>query len=484
VREPWQRRDTATAVALVAAAFVARLLTVLMTEVLTSDAAAYLFAAREMGEGTWSVALRRGIHPGYPLMIALVGAATGNLERAGYAVSLIFSSLALVPWFVLVRDMFDRRVALLCGLFYATFTLLVREHADVLTEGFFHFLFLTAVALAWFALQDRGPARAALFGFVAGAAYLTRPEGLYLPLSIGGLAALATVRWWKAHAIDGWAPWRNAAAGVIVFAIAAWPLVVGFHGVTGRWVPLWRGSAAAAMTTLGAPPPPPELQTRGKKEAGVGAALRRLGVKAVQSKLAFVLPFAAAAFVLLRRRLPGLATAFLICLSAGYLIGPFLAAAGGYSTSHRHMLLPLIFLSPFAALPCVEMHGMLVRRRDPLLVHRACAGACAVFFVSMLAMSVRPRRTEDVPVRDAAAWLASRMEPDAVAYTNTDHAAWYLGRRPRMLPPSPDGFALQSGEYALVVDHDPCLAALRQHATCIFRNARASVFASARSSPR
>ncbi|MDX6727200.1 MAG: hypothetical protein QOK49_2005 [Baekduia sp.] len=149
--------------------------------------------------------------PGFPLMLAaadrVLGASVAT-ERAAQAVA--GAAVAVMAWWV-AREIWGARTALAAGLLVALSPVLVLFDASLISEQLFTALLLGALACA---LHARGRLRwAVAAGVLAGAAALTRPEGLALALGValcaGGRRAAAAV---LAATVVCVAPWtvRNA----------------------------------------------------------------------------------------------------------------------------------------------------------------------------------------------------------------------------------------------------------------------------------
>ncbi|MBI2932222.1 MAG: glycosyltransferase family 39 protein [Planctomycetes bacterium] len=432
---PWTRRDTLAAAAVAALALAVRLVQASFADVIGTDSSAFLLGAREIALGDWATSLRYGIHPGYPLAILVFGWPLGDLEAGAYAASVLFSSLAVVPVYALARDMASRRVAVVSALLFACLPYFILEHADIMTEGLFHFLFVTSATLAWFSVTRASLRLYLLTAFAAAMAYLTRPEGIYLPAALVGLTgfALAARR----------VPWKTAAFAAItvaLFVMISLPLLLGFRGVTGTWSLTRRGSAETAVAGFTSSQAPP---------ADWGRALTKHAYELNRCTMGVGLALIALGFVFLRGRLRPLGTLYLLCLSLGYSVPPLMASARGYPLSHRYVLVTVLFLLPFAALGCVAATDKLARRWDPRVVHRVAAVVMAAMMLGFIVRAVHPRVDRERTVKEAAEWLRRRGLERATAYSNTSKINWYVGRR---VPELPKGAAveLREGEVAVI----------------------------------
>lgn len=451
----WEKRDTLAVCSIAALALAVRLVLAAMTDVIGTDASSFLLFARDMTYGQWGGWLRKGIHPGYPVAIALAGSLIGNLERGAYIVSVFASSASVVPFHALVRDIAGRRVAILSALGVACFPPLVLEHADIMAEGLFHLFFLSAIALAWFAVVTPRPAFHALAGCVGALAYFTRPEGAYVPIAAVGLAVLALAgAWWRRRPARPLALAHATLAAVLFVAVSS-PMLLALRNVAGEWTLTWRGSAAAAMSAFRKEPPPPELRFSNPRERGVLAAAGRTGAKLMQVKALFLLPLLLPGLWFLRGGMRPLGAVYLGSIAVGYVIAPLMATLHGYPVSHRQLLVPTLCAFPFAAVGCIAVVDRLALRWNEARVRLGSAVTIGILFAGMIAVTVQPRRVEERPVRDAALWLRERTGPNPVVYCNTERAGWYLGAPVRHLPDARDELLrlhLAQGEHLLVVE--------------------------------
>jgi 4-amino-4-deoxy-L-arabinose transferase-like glycosyltransferase len=156
---------------------------------MSSDGVIYIDAAKNFFAGNISAGFGSIYPPGYPLLIAGVFGFVRDWELAGQLVSVAFGVGLLVPLFLLLRDMFDERVAGVACLLASLSPFLARYSAHVRSES--PYLFFTTLAL-WLLAQGMDQNRPGRFfggALVAGFAYLVRPEAVGLLVLIPGLLA-------------------------------------------------------------------------------------------------------------------------------------------------------------------------------------------------------------------------------------------------------------------------------------------------------
>ena len=397
---------------------------VLLTPVVGADSYAYLNFERELRLGIWSVALGDGIHPGYPVAIALFGTFLRSPETGAYAVSVLFSSLAVLSFYVLVRDFSGRRVATLSALFMACLPYLILEHSAIMTEGFFHFWFITSMTLVWFgATRVRLPAYL-WAGFTGAMAYLTRPEGIYFVGAVVGFTLLALAaralrrERVKARALG------FAAVSLLLFLFLVFPLLLWFKHHSGKWTLSARSSVLLAMGST--EKVPTYYETPHWSEG-----LLKLGKQVTRTTLWFFLPLIVLGLIFLRGRMRPLGTIYLACLSLCYSLAPTVAAAFGYPLSHRYILVTVLYALPFAALGWSGTVDWMKRRWNPRRVSLAAACLLGLLLMGMAVRAVHPRRTEQITIKQAALWLRDHADPGFVVYSNTPKVDYYLRTRTR-----------------------------------------------------
>jgi hypothetical protein len=149
------------------------------------DGATYLWMAERCADNDFAALFGTVFHPFYPLLTAGMLRAFPGVDPVyvGQGTAAVCGALAVVPIWLLSRELFGGRAAWWAGLGYAIGTWFCRHPAECMSEGPFYLL-----ASMWaLALQRRMPAVAGSAGALA---YLTRPEGAAL-LLFGGLWLLA-----------------------------------------------------------------------------------------------------------------------------------------------------------------------------------------------------------------------------------------------------------------------------------------------------
>ncbi len=219
-----------------------------------NDGPDFLWQAQQFLDGQPLAAIGHPYHPLYGWLVAGASRLGLNLLDAGFAVSLVGGVLTVIGAWHLTRHVFpDRAWAPAAGaLTAALHTRAIRYAADVQSDGLFMGLFaLGAWALA--AAHTRGGCgrRMVAAGLLTGAAFLTRPEGLFL-----GVVVLAWAVAGLLHAETRGPGWRGLALFGGAVTLAVLPYALAIHELTGHWgVSMKPSMRAFGLTDVGNQPP-------------------------------------------------------------------------------------------------------------------------------------------------------------------------------------------------------------------------------------
>lgn len=448
--EPADRRPLAGILLL---AFVLRLTLVLFTPVIGADAPAYLMSAREMTGGVFGPALQTGIHPGYPALIVAGAWLTRDLEWSAYLVSCVLSTLAILPLFLLTFDLAGRRTAFLAVLLFTCLPALLQVHGDIMTEGTFHFFFLSGAAAVWFAVTRARLSLHLFAGVFGGLAYLVRPEGVYLIAALFGFTILFILTARSRGEAPAFRSLGFAMLSLLLFLTLSAPLLNWLHDSTGRWTLTNRASAQRATQSLS--DGVDETKSDSPHPRGWIPALSALMEQLPKASFWTVPILFLPSLLLLRGRMDRFGALYLGCLAAGYSFAPVASAANGYALSHRYLLLPVIFLLPLNSLTLQWTYDEITRRGRETKAQRVLLTLFGVFLLACTIRAVHPRRVEDLPLRETALWL--RDQNVGRVYANTNRTFHYLGRRTDPLPENRvqiEALLLQPEDRLFVIEAD------------------------------
>jgi 4-amino-4-deoxy-L-arabinose transferase-like glycosyltransferase len=156
-----------------------RVMSFLQTPIISNDGVLYIQLAKDFSEGKFEALLGTPFSL-YPLLISFVQKFIGDWELTGQLISLILSTLTVIPVFLLGRSLYSEKVGWLSALFYITLPNFLRYSSDVVRDPTSWFFMTITLWLVWSGIQKN---RAVLFGLAsisAGLGALTRVEGLIL----------------------------------------------------------------------------------------------------------------------------------------------------------------------------------------------------------------------------------------------------------------------------------------------------------------
>jgi hypothetical protein len=403
--------DPSRRVKLLAALSVATRIAAGMTAVVIHpDSPRYLRMATLIGQAKFGEACRiyPWSHPLYSVLIAFGEVFDKNQLQVAVAISSVLGGLAVVPLYHLARAGWGERVATVSAILYGFLPEAVELHGHALPEGPFYFFFLAAMALAWSSLEVKSWERALLAGLCGACAWMSRPEGMYLPLLLMFAAA--------------WHPRRFSPCSVAVFLAAslvlAFPYLTFIRAETGRWgvsaSPLSKGvlglltgeTKATGYQVDPSKEDQPFSPYRYIVKYGkfLGPALYIL--KTCAQDLAYVLaPFLILGFLSLRTPESRWGPAsYLVVAGVGYAIPPCLAFVAATPFSYRYILPAMVFFLPVVALGLIRAAGW-VRWRHALvaILLVACAGMSVRF--------MRPKMSGKIAMKEAGTAILRRYGP-------------------------------------------------------------------------
>ena len=233
------RSDAGRLALLLTGAFLLRAFLAARGEVIFNDGPRFLAVAKAFAEGETRRALSHVYHPLYSWLTAKLFPLLGDYERAALAVSVVTGTLVGVPLWLLLRDLFGRRVAWAGVVLWAVHPFAAEYAANVQSDSTYLLFFTAAAAFLWRGLSRLPAASAAAPFALAGAssalAYLTRPEGAGV-VALGGLWLVAGL--WRSRGGFGRELPARALAGfllVATFLAFSLPYLRHIHETTGYW---------------------------------------------------------------------------------------------------------------------------------------------------------------------------------------------------------------------------------------------------------
>jgi hypothetical protein len=212
------------------------------TEVISRDGIIFIDYALQFEHQPWNEVLRHNHqHPGYPLSVLGMSLPVrqwcgrtdpGAMQLSAQLAAAVPGVLLVIPMFFLGKQLFGRRAGFWGALLFQCLPVSGHILSDALSEPLFLLLMTTALCLAIRGLRLQSTRPLILCGACGGLAYITRPEGAVLIMTVALFLCLLPLVAGRRYA------WRGAlrhAAGVVVPALmigAPYALVI--HGFTNK----------------------------------------------------------------------------------------------------------------------------------------------------------------------------------------------------------------------------------------------------------
>ena len=412
------------------------------TETSFADGLRYIHEAQRIEAGSWREGAVTGIdHPLHPLGIAIMhridgGQGPASWQRAAFWLSFSCTLLLVIPIYLLTLELFGKDAAWLACMLVIMNPLSSYIVVNVLSECTF---LLPWTFGLWAGIRSLREGR---LGWMLGAigfgalAYLTRPEGLLLPIALA--ATLLALPLFRATRLAGPQWWRLIACVLIGGLVLAGPYIA-LRGGLGTKPGIARVLGLAPQSEPLAlerqkplPPDQPLLETYRLASVRI---LKVLRVAATPS----LFPFAILGLLLLalRKSCRRSALFLAIVLAASAVALVRLYATGGYGTG-RHGVVPGIVLSIAAAGALTWLLTRLALPGRWFGLTRARLGLPApvgslLIVIGMLAANVRGmafRNPGPFAVYHATgSWLASNAKDAEQVLDMTDWSLFF-SRRP------------------------------------------------------
>lgn len=146
---------------------------------LYSDSVIYMSMARRFLEGQPEFLIHPMWPPLYPFISALFYQIFHDWLTAARMVSVVFGSLLVIPFYLIIRDLLGKYPAILASLMLTFLKPVTVASTAPLSEALVMFCFWSGFYLLWICLRGKHLILALLGGIFWGLAYLTRPEGVF-----------------------------------------------------------------------------------------------------------------------------------------------------------------------------------------------------------------------------------------------------------------------------------------------------------------
>lgn len=411
------------------------------TDLLFADGLRYIKQAEQLSSGDWRQGLFGAVdHPVYPLAIAAVHALRGgdgpfSWQAAGQIASIIAGVLLVIPLYLVALERFGAGAAFLSVLLFYTTPLTGHILADVLSEGTFLLFWTWSL---WAILRFLRAGHSGWLPLAIGMsalAYLTRPEGILLPVTLAITLLLLPLsrstrlnwpRWWAAVAVVVIGP------ALVVGPYIALEGGIGTKPAIARLVGLApRSPNDAVERSRPIAPNESELRTHLRSGKQVLAALRD-----ITSPMLLPLGVLGLLLATIRKRNPARTVIFHTLLVSFTLLALLrLHVTGGYCSPRHTIVLGAILVASAAyfvleALQMIRIPGRWLH----LAEGRYTPGpAVLVLLLALFAawsapQIAAPLNREMAGYRQAAEWLEAHTEADVPVADATGWSLFY-GRR-------------------------------------------------------
>jgi len=190
--------DLPIVIILLIATFLLKVGVVSNTWAVSTDSPRFIYMAEDIKSGNLDDAITKNYHLLLPLMTAGVSSFLGiSSEIAGTWIVVAFGALAAVPLYFLGKQIYGRVAGVFAALMWATYHYIMRETADLMSDGIELFFILSALCVTIWALRTKRPALLLLCGAAAGLAYHARPEGIAVAAAAAVYVLLSRKYEWR-----------------------------------------------------------------------------------------------------------------------------------------------------------------------------------------------------------------------------------------------------------------------------------------------
>ncbi len=411
------------------------------------DALTYIAAAQKIAAGQFAEAA--ATHPVviYPLLIAFFRAFLPDWVSAARLVSCLAVVAAVVPVYLLARDLFGEREARWAALAFMVSPEALRFSFQVVRDPLYTLCFLGFLLWGSRTLASGSLRQSLLAALAALLALLVRPEGaVAFPLFVGFclVRALLRPREWKRRL----KPAVSWAAALCAVTAAAWLAVPGWFPVTARGNPyshgylldLWRGEGLQNLerikNRLEAMEQESPYEIAGENFASIARKLLPwiyLGGMIAGGMKAASFSTALAAVLGLSRFRASPRHGFVLWTAAGYAVFIFLFVLYRDFFDTRFLWVPLAALMPWAGRGVSRLLSGLSGLRGGVLLSWAAA---ALFLLIPLSKSNHLWVSRPDALIEAAAWLAGWDELRGARWIATDDRIPFYANGQQPPPPA------------------------------------------------
>lgn len=203
-------------------------------DVMSADGTGYALSGRAFFKSWNPVNFGTVMPPLYPFLIGLFNLAISDLETAARTVSVFFSTLTIIPLYLMTRECSGKTAAYCATLLYIFLPFLHQMSAVDITEPTYTFFAFAGVWIFWKAFTGRKALLFGLAGIILGIAYLARPEGFIVFFML--TVFLAGMGIYCLRPETGIKKLALFLAGFCCgFILIAFPYMSFLHSETGKW---------------------------------------------------------------------------------------------------------------------------------------------------------------------------------------------------------------------------------------------------------
>lgn len=199
---------------------------------IADDGCAYGSLAKEIAMGNLREAFTYLLPPLFPIFIAGASYIFHDIELSGRMVSCLFGSLTVFPLYLLAKNIFDKKIALITVLFFVVHPYLFQTSGEVLTEALYYFLVTSIASLCWIAIQKRKRALFLIVGLLLFLTSLARSEGVALAFLV--FAWIWLINFPKIKTEIRWKLLSSFICLMTLIAVSV-PYLFFVHKGTGKW---------------------------------------------------------------------------------------------------------------------------------------------------------------------------------------------------------------------------------------------------------
>ncbi len=423
------RTDFKIVLILILLATLLKLVVVFNTYAISTDSARFIYMAREIKAGQIDQAIAREYHLLMPLTMAGISSAIGvDCETAGTIIAVLLGALTVLPIYYIGNKLFGRMAAIFGALLWSSHFYIMRETADIMSDGMHIFFVFMALWFCLWALHSGRLWLLLICGVCVGCAYNARPEGLGAGV-VAGAFILLSRRF-------GWSFGRKVlgvGCVLLMTLVVMAPYVMKISDTpAGFNLSLTPKKSVAHM--LGLSDPVIEVQLPANENNGqeimsaekerhsaMCQILATLRVWVYVNSGALILVVIGVLFAAIKRPKIPAGTALIVGAGLFFLALVMLLAINVYNNglpSKRHLMLSAAMLLPIAGAGLAVVCGWLVRRirrkmsaRTALIVALA---VCALAPISMAILGARPRREEQTIQRVAGDYICEDAKKQGI----------------------------------------------------------------------